>query len=192
MALKLELQQQKQESEKLVQHLVAHVSHLSNRNRTPYKPSNDNNRFSGQKHDNDGTKIHSNYPPWMTIPPTHPAETKLVDRKIYTWCTKCRQGQGLWVCRHNTETHMDGYTHQRNTRRRVDFDATQSQHPRLHQDGMPTRGRLDHNKQSLNPVCPTHHQTAQLSLLDYLDDYLPADETHADEEPFEESPESAD
>jgi hypothetical protein len=38
-ALKLELQQQKQESEKLVQHLVAHESRLSNRNQLPYKPN---------------------------------------------------------------------------------------------------------------------------------------------------------
>jgi hypothetical protein len=31
----------------------------------------------------------------MTVPPQRPTKTKRVDRHLYTWCTKCRQGQGL-------------------------------------------------------------------------------------------------
>ncbi len=97
----LMLPQQKQELEKLVQHLVAHVSYLSSRAHTPYYP-NQTNPNAGTKHNLDGLKPKPNFPPWMIMPPAHPAETKLVDRKLYTWCTKCHQGQGLWVCHHNT------------------------------------------------------------------------------------------
>jgi hypothetical protein len=181
MALKMELQQQKEESDKLVQHLVAHVSRLSNRTRPGYHQHHTNN-LSGGKHHMDLQKPTSNYPPWMVVPPTHPAETKLVDRKIYTWCTKCRQGQGLWVCRHNTETHVDGYTPQCNTRRRVDFETPQVQNGRPHKDGTHSqRFRSDHHRQVLNPAPASSQNVAQLSLLDYLDEYLPTNESHADD-----------
>jgi hypothetical protein len=105
MALKPELQKQKQDSEMIVCNLVAHVSQLTNAH-------HHNNNNNGQRHPLSGNNLginNHNYPPWMTVPPQHPLETKLMDRHIYTWCTKCWQGQGLWVCRHSTETHVDGY-----------------------------------------------------------------------------------
>jgi hypothetical protein len=183
MALKLELQQQKQESDKLVKHLVAHVSRITNRTRQHIQQNHINNH-TGQKHSLHDQKFSSNYPPWMIVPPTHPAETKLVDKKIYTWCTKCRQGQGLWVCRHNTETHIDGYTPQRHTRRRVDFELSPTQHDRRFQNvtNIPRQQHDQHKQISSTRPSPPHH-TAQLSLLGYLDDYLPTDESQADHEP---------
>jgi hypothetical protein len=182
MALKLELQQQKQHSEKLVQHLVAHVSRLSNRTGTKFH-QNETPTLSGQKHNIDGSQLHSKYPPWMVNPPSDPAETKLVDKKIYTWCTKCRQGQGLWVCRHNTATHVDGYTPQRNTRRRVDFYNPQFQQNHQYHDGSNNqRYRPEYQRSAHSPAPSPHHHTVRLSLLDYLEDYLPDDESHAIEE----------
>jgi hypothetical protein len=50
----------------------------------------------------------------MIMAPQTSQETQLVDRYIYTWCTKCHQDHGLWVRLHNTATHVDGYTQQHN------------------------------------------------------------------------------
>jgi hypothetical protein len=173
MALKLELQQQKQESENLVRNLVAHVSRLSNVHRNSHNGTNNNN-YSGNKHPFSGYKptINNNYPPWMIEPPQNPMETKLVDRRIYTWCTKCRQGQGLWVCRHNTATHVDGYTNNRNQRRRI--DRTNIQQPAHNNTGHENNRPTSTMPHGLPPESGVH-----LSLMDYLDDYLPEDESHA-------------
>ncbi len=92
MALKLELQQQKTDSEHLLHNLVAHVGKLSSYNRSLHNKHQNNNNNNGNKHplhDGNPTK---NYPTWMMDPPSNPAETKLVDHRIYTWCTKCWQG----------------------------------------------------------------------------------------------------
>ncbi len=116
----------------------------------------------------------------MTEPPQHPMETKLVDRRIYTWCTKCHQGQGLWVCSHNTETHVDGYANNHNQRRRIDRDNTHQ--PPHHGTGTNNHRPPSSTSQGLSPGPHAH-----LSLMDYLDDYLPEDESHAttqeDDEP---------
>jgi hypothetical protein len=165
MALQLELQQQKRDSDRLVRTLVAHVSRLAGTHR-------DNNQLRN-KHPHEGHHQgnHHKYPPWMIIPPQYPTETKLVDHRLYTWCTKCRQGQGLWVCRHNTETHVDGYSNNRNQRRRLDRPNNQTTgHKDTYTHNQREYSRASHGA----PPLPT----AQLSLLDYLDNYLPDGESH--------------
>jgi hypothetical protein len=173
MALKLELQKQKQDSDIIIWNLVAHVSRISHAHHFPHNNMN-------QKHPlpNSTPSIPTHmpkYPPWMIIPPQHPMETKLVDRHLYTWCTKCRQGQGLWVCRHNTETHIDGFTNQHNQKRRLDRNGMGQVGSQLAQ---PSGYRHQHPTVRHSPPAPT----VQLSLLDYLDNSLPDDESHYPEE----------
>lgn len=175
MALKLELQKQKQESDSIVRHLVAHVSRLSNAHRNRQHTNNYNNNHdisAGTKHPLQGYKQSNSYPSWMMEPPNNPDDTKLVDRRLYTWCKKCRQGQGLWVCRHTTETHVEGFSNNRNQRRRLDrnFTGTPSQ-PHSQFEGQ--------RSSSFSPPGSHHEPTAHFSLFDYLDDYLPEDESHA-------------
>jgi hypothetical protein len=169
MALKLELQKQKQESDIIMKNLVAHVSRFSN------MPWFHNNSTAGYKHPltgntHDAPTHTPTYPPWMTVPPQHPSETKLVDHRLYTWCTKCRQGQGLWVCRHNTDMHVDGYNQQRNQRRRMNRDTMCSNNNYPTQTIGHRSDSLPHDRVPAGPV-------AQLSLLDYLDQYLPENES---------------
>jgi hypothetical protein len=97
-----------------VRNLVAHISKLSHYNRNLQHGIQNRNQEHRTKHSLGDYKPTNKYPDWMIDPPANPSETKLVDRCIYTWCTKCRQGQGLWVCRHNTETHVDDYANIRN------------------------------------------------------------------------------
>ncbi len=79
MALKLDLAQQKEGHEQLVKSLVAHLTRFNNRAR---HQGNDNNTYQ--------------YPNWMiTAPISLSKQTKLMNGKIYVWCTKCRQGMGL-------------------------------------------------------------------------------------------------
>jgi len=96
MALQAQLTQQKHASDLTIQRLVAHVGRLAQRTlkRGPQDQS---------------TPTNAKYPAWMIQSPHPNQHTQLVDNKIYTWCKKCRHGQGLWVCRHTTETHVDGY-----------------------------------------------------------------------------------
>ena len=57
----------------------------------------------------DKEKKDGNYPAWKTKAPTD-GESKVItrgDKKFY-WCTKCRQGKGLWS-RHSEEDHKSDY-----------------------------------------------------------------------------------
>jgi hypothetical protein len=164
MALKLELQQQKQESDKIIHRLVAHVGKITNQIRYSQPFPNDNTRHGG-KRQCDVKDDSSKYPTWMITPPTGSQQTILMDRCLHTWCTKCHLGKGLWVCRHNTATHVDGYSHQRITRPR---------YQETNQNGVKhdTRGKSYSARQAaLEDIDAT--PTAQLSLLDYLDSCLP-------------------
>jgi hypothetical protein len=73
MALKLELQKQKQDSNNLVHHLVAHVSKLSNiQHNLHHGNNNNNNNHNGKKHHISGqppTSNQNNYPPWIIESP---------------------------------------------------------------------------------------------------------------------------
>jgi hypothetical protein len=115
MALKMELARQKADSEQMLKHVVAHVGKLSNFQCYTSR-SNESTAGGKQKQQPSNNTPPRNYPPWMTIPPSTAGETKLVERRLHTWCTKCCQGQGLWVCHHNTATHIDGYSSSRNQR----------------------------------------------------------------------------
>jgi hypothetical protein len=101
----------------------------------------------------------------MIEPPVNPSESNFVDCRIYT----CRQGQGLWVCRHNTETHVDDFANIRNQRQRIECNLTQTSYS--------NRGNSDH------PFPPTSKSgflppMAHFSLVGYLDNYLPEDESN--------------
>jgi hypothetical protein len=86
MALKLALQAQRDQSDLLVKQLTAHVTRLVNHN-------NGGRPGGPYKHNRNGQRINGSHPAWMTISPTYPTETKIQDGRLYTWCTKCRQGQ---------------------------------------------------------------------------------------------------
>jgi hypothetical protein len=154
----------------MVRYLVAHVSKLSNTHRFNTHNSSQKHPLSGN---NQGSSIPTpNYPPWMIVPPQHPAETKLVDCHLYTWCTKCRQGQGLWVCCHNTETQIEGFTNNRHQKRWIEC---------MGKNYAGVQYTTNPGNTSFHP--PPHGSPAvpraQLSLLDYLDEYLPEDESHS-------------
>jgi hypothetical protein len=145
MALKLELEQQKQGQQQLVQQIVAHLSNFTNQNtRKPGGPS-------GYQH-----------PTWMTTPPHSITEiSKVVNGKTYVWCTRCRQGKGLWVCTHSTETHQDGYRRER---------TTSNEHQ---QHSLSQNMHQQHKPQPSYPYPPQYptppQPRAQLSLNDYID-----------------------
>lgn len=102
MALKLALETQKSENDKLVKHIVAHVGKLIHQHPYQNKSQNYNNdRYnlnpSNKRPYANGTEQHNQNSSWTTIPPSNPNETRVHDRRVYSWCTKCRMGQGLWV-----------------------------------------------------------------------------------------------
>jgi len=107
----------------------------------------------------------------MTTPPKNLSDVHTFDRRVYTWCTKCRRGAGLWVSNHTAATHIDNYRSQRRN-----------------QEGQPPK-RAHLGTTATPPNIPTvsppvvEHQDlpepstelhGQLSLLDYFDTYLPA------------------
>jgi hypothetical protein len=85
---------------------------------------------------------------------------------LYTWCTKCHNGQGLWVCRHNTETHVDGFQQDRDTKRHNEM-VNHGHQTGLQQQGIPSNGPPQRSLLTSPPF------QGQLSFLDYLDNYLP-------------------
>lgn len=158
MALKLELDQQKQNNKELVQQIVAHISRITDRS------SKAQNGLNGYQH-----------PAWMTTPPHSITEiSKVMNGKSYVWCTKCRRGQGLWVATHNTETHQEGY-------RRNSFKNPRQDNRR--QPYTPPQNPQQHPQQ--NGLYPPKYQIppqpqVQLSLTDYIDTYFNTSE----ENPF--------
>jgi hypothetical protein len=156
MALQAQLQRQKEDSDRTLQRLIAHVGRLAQQHikrgpPDPYPPST----------------TPSPYPAWMIQPPNPGQHNQLVNNKLYTWCTKCRQGQDLWVCRHTTETHINGYTNSRNTCPRYSDRAHHLARP-----GIPTQSQA-HGTISNTDIKQHHHipvqlppVTAQLSILD--------------------------
>ncbi len=159
MALQLELQAQREQSAFLVKQLTAHVTRLVDNK--GYKRQN-----GAFKHTRNGQRIGGTHPTWMTIPPTYPTETKIQDNRLYTWCTKCRNGQGLWVCRHNTETHVDGFQQDRDAKRRNEM-VNHGQQTGLQHQGTPSNGPPQRSLLTSPPF------QGQLSFFDYLENYLP-------------------
>jgi hypothetical protein len=174
MALKAQMLQQKQDSDKTIQRLVAHVGRLAQRNL----------KRGPQDHNASPT---NRYPAWMIQPPQPGQHTQLVNNRLYSWCTKCRKGQGLWVCRHTTDTHVDGFVPQRQTRQRTgDRPPTvYGSPPAYPYPPAPVQAFL--NQSNVQPTDASNAQVstppaavAQLSILDYLDAYcdpiVPPDE----------------
>jgi hypothetical protein len=174
MALKLALEQQKSESDKMVKQLVAHIGKMTNQ-RSYQRSSHDSNlnQQDTNKRTFDRFDNNNRYPSWMVTAPADITETKVVDRRLYSWCSKCRQGQGLWVNHHNTATHVNGYRGQRRrleTTRRAHLTATdlhQQDNPIETKQGNEMSSQITENFQiGTNPI-------AQMSMLDYLNSYLP-------------------
>jgi hypothetical protein len=120
----------------------------------------------------------------MITAPTDLKEPKLVDCRLYSWCSKCRQGQGLWVHHHTTATHVDGYRNQRrqldnnkrayltnltNTSQTQETNETLLGNPSSDPSTTPTSGSHTTANNRSQLTVPQ----AQLSLLEYLDTYLP-------------------
>jgi hypothetical protein len=77
-----------------------------NKNKNKSKEKNQNNDKSKDK---DKDKKEYKYPTWKTEAPKNGAATsKEVDGRTWHWCTKCRNGEGLWAL-HKTEDHNDNY-----------------------------------------------------------------------------------
>lgn len=142
MALKMELQRKEKDQDTLEQHIMAHITKISN-NRNKDRPYQ--------------------HPEWMTTPPHSITEIyKMMNGSQYVWCTKCRRGNGLWVCTHSTETHTDGY---RRDRTKPRIDTPTSRHSQDHQNQPP----------SPYPNPPRPAPRAQLSIADCLDAYFGKD-----------------
>jgi hypothetical protein len=113
----------------------------------------------------------------MTSPPQNLHETQVFDRRVYSWCTCCRNGQGHWVSHHTTATHEEGYRSQR--RRMHNERQYQNSNVNPQQRSMPPPQDRDDQRQFQRRIsngqqqhaAPQQH--AQLSLFDYMDAYLP-------------------
>jgi hypothetical protein len=100
----------------------------------------------------------------MTTPPQPGILSKIHEGKQYNWCSKCRQGKGLWVLRHTTTTHVDGYRRppKRHASHVSENDANRPkyEHP----------NPVAHYSDLITEIPSEPH--AQLSLNDYLDAYF--------------------
>jgi hypothetical protein len=200
MALKLELQRQKEESTQFARQLVAHIGQLTHKHRNNNPRNSTQHPPSGVTHHNasflptKGTwPGHQNeqnhrYPPWMTTPPNNVQETQVHDRKVYSWRTKCHNGMGLWVNHHNSETHVDGY---RNQRRHLEYQQCSSPYKQtniaqrhVHLMSYPLAEQQEQHQQNGDDMDTT--PSAQLSLLDYLNCYLPEEDHNAPDDTQEE------
>lgn len=156
MTLKAELNRQQQENKSLVQHLIAHLGKLSEQHHY-------NKRGSPGE-------THHPYPQWMRTAPKSFHDTLQMNRKQYTWCTKCRRGQGLWVWTHTVDTHQDGFC--RNRHLQETNQGYRSNKVRCAQGAV--NGTL--YPPPYKPVPASSAQLhAQLSLTDYLDSYFASD-----------------
>ncbi len=48
---------------------------------------------------------------WLYVPPQNLIETKTVQNRVYSWCTKCNRENGQWVITHTDSTHRDDFRH---------------------------------------------------------------------------------
>jgi hypothetical protein len=147
MALKLELQRKDKDQDELVKHIMAHITKVANRHNprnTPFQ-----------------------YPEWMITPPHSITEIyKNMNGKQYVWCTRCRRGNGLWVCTHTTETHTDGYRRSRTKR----YDTVPQQSQYQHQPPYPNGPKLPPSPFPMPP--PPQQPHAHLSIADCIDAYF--------------------
>jgi hypothetical protein len=150
MALKLELEQQRTNSQTLVKNIVAHVGQLLQKQRN--KSGNGGNAYQ--------------YPEWMTEPPPAGILAKMHDNKQYNWCHKCRQGKGLWVLRHTSTTHVEGF--RRQPKRFMPQDQNRDAN-RTRQDTPQQKPSIYLGDISGDIPAEPH---AQLSLNDYLNSYF--------------------
>lgn len=157
MALQVALEQQQSNCNQLVQQLAAHVTQHHYKQHGGF--TGNSNKRSQDHLDSD-----PNHQTWMTTQPNHPSDTKVVDRRVYSWCSKCRQGKGLWVSHHNTSTHVDGYCNQHRCQNGPYCQATEA--------------RLQQYTNHHTPPPPS----AQMPILNYLDSYLPPTESDSQNE----------
>jgi hypothetical protein len=172
MALQAAFDKQRQESAQTIKQLVAHIGQLHRR--APPNPSygtasptNDYNiNKHGKRPQSDGQLY--THPIWMITAPKNHNEVQVIDRRAYTWCSKCHWGEGLWMSNHTTATHVDNYCSQR---RRPD-----TQHKRVNL-GITQHSAHDAPTSSDATALPSAslplHPLRQLSLLDYLESYIP-------------------
>jgi len=98
MALKAQVLKTEATTTECIQQLTAHLTNLTKAYQQGRSP------FNKQ----------TPYPDWMITPPTAPNDTiRNANNRQYTWCTRCRRGEGLWVSTHQTSTHQDNFKRQR-------------------------------------------------------------------------------
>lgn len=103
----------------------------------------------------------------MITPPHSITEViKVMNNKEYVWCTKCRHGEGLWVCTHTSEMHQEGYRR----------NKTNNNTPPEHRKGPPRvpynnnfQNHTPHNVQYPPAFQPPPQPKLHLSLTDHLD-----------------------
>ena len=107
-----------------------------------------NSRFSGSRN--------GQRPTWLNQAPSNPNETKVWNNKTYIWCSRCRRGEGLWVCSHTTDTHQDGF---RDASRSDRYDRFRRYDQRQSSNNYygPTSSNRNSYDSSLNPS--TRYQT---------------------------------
>ncbi len=113
------------------------------------------------------------YPDWMITAPTGPTDTiRHANDRQYTWCTRCRRGDGLWVSTHTTTTHQDNFKRQRRQAFRQQGPSS-AQQPSVTQHQMPG----PRYPPPFTPAPPTAAPQAQpaayqLSLDDCLNEFF--------------------
>ena len=130
MTLKAMIEKNQQDAATVFQAIAANIGEFTQRQQ------DFNHRLHGQR-------LRDARPSWLSIAPVHSEETKVWNNKTYVWCSRCRRGEGLWVCSHTTETHQEGY-------RQAPRDSSQSyRHDRSRRPDFEYRPRYnDYNNHS--------------------------------------------
>jgi len=161
MALKAQVLKTEATTTECIQQLTAHLTNLTKAYQQGRSP------FNKQ----------TPYPDWMITPPTAPNDTiRNANNRQYTWCTRCRRGEGLWVSTHQTSTHQDNFKRQR----RQGFHSTPTNGPRHALQQIPAQPA---HPPPYPPAPPVNQHTAayaqttitpavQLSLDDCLTNFL--------------------
>ena len=102
----------------------------SGRGNSNRRNRNNNSSNNGNSNATSDQPTEFKYNKWKVTAPTDGITTQTRNNKEYHWCTKCREGKGLWA-RHSTENHKADYKSNNSTssqsngnNSRVTFQAT--------------------------------------------------------------------
>ncbi len=145
----------------LIQQLTAYLTKIT-------ESRNNNNEYTPGA-------TRTQYLDWVITPPQHITKvSKVMNERYYIWCTQCCSGKGLWVCTHNTKTHVDKF--------KCNCHCSLNHTPQISHQTPPGHPGLfppppiPNTVHTFNQITPQPH--TQLSLADYLNNYSNTDTTN--------------